>query len=170
MVFKDPFNCNVNFNGLRGIPQQVAYHPDVAGMWQLNKYSYVRSMRLKGSVSRMPDALPTENAASRFDFRPLRVEGVASMTKPLRTELPCLTVGASLDEQPPFTKARPVRRRQVIGLRHGNWQTCRKTTRSPIHNIASEPRRRLLAGVTMGPPITIATSFRFTWLVEVPRT
>lgn len=111
MVFKDTFNCAVNFNGLRRISQQVAYHPDVAGMWQLNKYSYVRSMRLKGSVRRMPDALPTENAASGFDFRPLKVEGVASMTNPLRTELPCLTVGASLDEQPFFTKAYPIWRR-----------------------------------------------------------
>jgi hypothetical protein len=111
MVFKDTFNCAVNFNGLRRISQQVAYHPDVAGMWQLNKYSYVGSMRLKGSVRRMPNTFPAENVATRLDFRPLRVKGMASMTKPLRTELPCLTVGASLDEQPFFTKAYPIWRR-----------------------------------------------------------
>jgi hypothetical protein len=98
MVFKDTFNCATNFNRLCRVSQQVAHHPDVAGVWQLNKYGYVGSMRPKGSMRWMPDTLPTENVATRFNFRPLRVEGVASMTKPLRTELPCLTVGASLDQ------------------------------------------------------------------------
>ena len=41
--------------------------------------------------------------------------------------------------------------------------------RCVVHSVAPEPRRRLLAGVTIGPPITIATSFRLTWLADWPR-
>jgi hypothetical protein len=44
MVLKDPFNYGINFNRLRWISQQVAHHTDITGVWQLNKYSYVRSV------------------------------------------------------------------------------------------------------------------------------
>ncbi len=80
-------------------------------------------------------------------------------------------MSATLHEQPAFAQTCPVRGRQAVGLNHRNGKAWWKMrVRFPAHSVASEPRRRLLTGVTIGPPMTMATSFRFTWFVDVPRT
>src|ERR1700744_1960646 len=119
----------------------------------------------------MPDTLPTEDASARFDLGPLGIERVTAMTKPLRSELPGPAMGAALHHQSIVAQAFPIRRRQAVRFGDRNGQARRKIrVRCVAHSVASEPRRRLLAGVTIGSPITMATSLRGTWLVEVPRT
>src|SRR5262249_34171893 len=123
-------------------------------------------------VGGMPDTLPAEDTAARFDLRPFGIKRVAVMTEPFGTKLPGAAMGAALHQQLVLAQSRPIGRGQPIGFRHWNRQPLRKISQTCLaaHNVASEPRRRLLTGVTIGPPITMATSFRFTWLVDVPRT
>src|SRR5262245_52916799 len=112
-------------------------------------------------VGGMPDTLPAIDAAARFDLRPFRIKRVAAMTEPFGAELPGATTGAALHQQLVLAQSRPIGRRQPIGFSHRNRQPLREISRICLaaHNVASEPRRRLLTGVTIGPPITIATSF-----------
>src|SRR6516165_9577284 len=123
-------------------------------------------------VRGMPDALPAKNATAWLDFGPLWIEGMAAMTEPFRSELPDKTMGAALHQKPALAQSGPVRRRQTIGLGDRNWQPRRKigSARLAAHSTASEPSSRLLTGVTIGPPITKATSLRLTWFFDVSRT
>src|ERR1700756_4169437 len=120
----------------------------------------------------MPDTFPTENASTRLDFSPLRIEGVTMWTDPCGAELPRAAVTTALHQKPTLAQPGPVRGRQAIGLSCRDRQACRKIGRNHYvtHSVASEPRRRLLTGETIGPPMTIATSFLCTWLVDTPRT
>src|ERR1700739_1307974 len=141
-------------------------------MWQFDKHGKVGTVLPERRMRGMPDPLPAEDAAARCDLDPFGVEGVTAMAEPLRSELPSLTMAAALHQEPALTQSLPVRRRQPVGLGPRNGQAPGKIG-GPwfvAHNVAPEPRRRSLTGVTIGPPITRATSLRCTWLVEVPRT
>src|SRR5882672_1162027 len=106
-------------------------------------------------VGRMPDTLPTEDAALRFDLRPFGIKRVTPVAKPLRTELPVAAAAATLHQKPVSAQSRPVRRGQAIRLSHRNWQPRREigSLHLAVHSTASEPRSKLLTGVTIGPPI-----------------
>src|ERR1700761_8764581 len=123
-------------------------------------------------MRRMPDTFPTEDAAARLDLGPLGIECVAMVTEPFGTELPAAATDAALHQKPIVAQSLPIRRGQTIGLGYRNWQTRGKIGRTctAAHSVASDPSRRLLTGVTIGPPMTMATSLRLTWLVDVPRT
>jgi hypothetical protein len=141
-------------------------------MRQFDEDRKVRTMLPECRVRRMPDALPAKNAAARLDLDPLGIKGMAAMTEPFGSELPGLATRAALQQESVFTQACPVRRGKTIGLGDWNRKAFGKIswTRLAAYNTASEPRMRLLTGVTIGPPITMATSLRSTWLVETPRT
>src|ERR1700754_4043838 len=96
---------------------------------------------------------------------------MAMMAKPFGSELPGAAMRTALHQQALLLQPRPVRRRQSVGLGHRDRQARGQIGRARcvVHSVAPEPRRRLLAGVTIGPPITIATSFRLTWLTDWPR-
>ncbi len=67
-------------------------------MWQLDKYGDVRTMIPEDRMRRMPDTLPAEDAAPRFDLGPRRIERVTAVTQPFRSELPSLTMAAALHQ------------------------------------------------------------------------
>ena len=172
MMFEHTVDIRPDRDVLHRIAQEVSDHADKTCLRQLDKDRDVRAMLFERRVRGMPDPLPTEDAAPRFDLDPFRIEGMAAVTQPLRPELPRLAMAAALHKQPVMAQSGPVRSRQPIRLGHRDWKAGRKIGRTWItaHSVASEPRRRLLTGVTIGPPITMATSLRGAWLVELPRT
>jgi hypothetical protein len=148
---------------LHGIAKQIAHYANTAGVRQLDEHGEVRTVLPEGCVRGMPDPLPTENMSARFDLGSRGVEGVAMMAEPLRTELPAATPPAALHQKPVLTQSLPIRCGQAIGLGHRNGQSSRQIIAHLVaHSAASEPSRRLLTGVTIGPPITMATSLRLT--------
>ena len=96
MMLEHAFNVRSNHNFLHRIAQQIAYHAHAIGMRQLDKHGDVRTVVSERRVRRMPDPLPTEDAAARFDLGPFGIERVTAVTKPFRSELPCLAMAAAL--------------------------------------------------------------------------
>ncbi len=97
MMLEHAFDVCPDHDLLHWIAQQVSYHADAAGLRQFDKDGDVRTMMIaERRVRRMPDTLPTEDAAPRFDLGPFRIEGMTAVTQPLRTKLPCLTMAAAL--------------------------------------------------------------------------
>lgn len=164
MMLKEARNFCSNGDVLHRIAQEIADHADAVGMREFNQDGDVGTMTPQDGVRRMPNAFPAENAAAGLDLDPIGIERMAAVTKPFRSELPRPTMPAALHEQPIVAQPGPIRRRQAIRFGHGNRQAGGKTTRfdSVVHSTALEPRRRLLTGVTIGPPMTMATSFRGT--------
>src|SRR5437879_4688047 len=164
MMLKDADDIVSNCHRLHRISQQISHHSHIPGMRKFYKNRQMGSVFPQRRMGWVPDALPTEDPAARFDFDPVGVEGMAAMAEPFGAELPSLAVTAALDHEPAFAQPRPVGRRQTVGFGDRNRQTVGKIARAPParHSVASEPRMRLEAGVTIGPPITMATSLRFT--------
>ena len=98
MMLEHALNLSSDHNFLRRIAQQVAHHAHAIGTRQLDKYGDVGTMLPKNRVGGMPDTLPTEDAAPRFDLSPFGIEGVTAVTQPFRSELPGLTMTAALYE------------------------------------------------------------------------
>ena len=98
MMLEHAFNFCADHNFLRRIAQQVAHHAHAIGMRQFDKYGDVGTMLPKNRVGGVPDTLPTEDAAPRFDLSPFGIEGVATVTQPFRPELPGPTMAAALYE------------------------------------------------------------------------
>jgi hypothetical protein len=96
MMLEHAFNVGSDNNFLPRIAQQIAHHAYASGVRQLNKHSDVRTVISERRVRRMPDPLPTEDAAARLDFGPFGVKRVTAMTEPFRTELPCPAMAAPL--------------------------------------------------------------------------
>jgi hypothetical protein len=109
MMLEHPFDVCSDRNLLHRIAEQVAHHAHAIGMRQLDQYGEVGTMLSEDRVRGMPDPLPTEDAAARFDLDPLGIEGVTAVTQPFRSELPGLTMAAALYEQPVLPQPRPVR-------------------------------------------------------------
>jgi len=96
MMLEHAFNIRSDHNFLHRITQQIADHAYAIGVRQLDKYRDVRTMIPEDRMGRMPDTLPAEDAAPRFDLGPLRIERVAAVAQPFRSELPSLTMAAAL--------------------------------------------------------------------------
>ena len=100
MMFEYPFDIRADDDILHGIAQQVACHAHAAGMREFYEYSEVRTVLPQDRMRRMPDTLPTEDPAARFDLGPLGIESVTAMTDPLGPKLPGLAMTASLHQEP----------------------------------------------------------------------
>jgi hypothetical protein len=98
MMLEHAFNLCSDYNFLHRIAQQVAHHAHASGMRQLDEHGKVGTTVHEGRVGRMPDALPTEDAAPWFDLSPIGIEGVTAVTQPFRPELPSPTMAAALHE------------------------------------------------------------------------
>ncbi len=172
MVFVHAHDIGSDDDILQRITQEVAHHSNVASLWQFDQDGDVGAMAPQGVMRRVPDPFPTVNFPVWRYFDPIGVELVTLMAKPLGCELPHATVLTALDQELAFFEAIPKRGRQTIGLRNRNRESFGKVVLSCcvcVHRVASDPRSKLLAGVTIGPPMTNATSWRRAWRVEVPR-
>lgn len=98
MMLEHTFNVCANHNFLHRIAQQVTDHAHVTGMREFDKHGDVGTVVLEDRVGRVPDTLPTEDAAPRFDLSPFGIEGVTAMAQPFRSELPGPTMAAALYE------------------------------------------------------------------------
>src|SRR5579871_1826057 len=172
MMLEHAFDIASDCNSLQGIAEQVSDHANATSVRQLDEHGEVGTVLAQRCVRRMPDPLPTEDAAARRDLGPLGVEGMAAVTQPFRAELPRPAMRAALHQEAVLAQPRPIGRRQAVRLGHRDRQAGRKIRSAGLvlHSVASEPSRRLLTGVTIGPPMTMATSLRLAWLVDVPRT
>ena len=100
MMLEHAFHLGADSYRLHWIAQQVAYHAHATGMWYLHEHGHVGTMLPKRRVRGMPDTLPAEDAAPRFDLDPLRIKHMTAVTEPFRSELPSVAMGAALHEQP----------------------------------------------------------------------
>lgn len=98
VVFEYALDVSSNRDRLHRIAKQVADHANAAGVRKLDKHRDVRTMVPERLVRGMPDALPTEDPAARLDLGPFGIEGVAVVTQPFRSELPCPTMATALYE------------------------------------------------------------------------
>src|SRR5947199_4663911 len=78
------------------IAEQVADHPDPAGVRQLDQDDDVRPSILERGMHRMPRALPAVDRAAPVDRLPSEIEGEAPVTDPLRPPLPRATRATAL--------------------------------------------------------------------------
>jgi hypothetical protein len=100
VMFEYAFNIRSNDDGPHCIAQQVAYHSHTTGMRDFHEHGEVRTVVPERRVGRMPDTLPTEDPAARFDLGPVWIEGMAAMAYPLGPKLPIATMGAALHQKP----------------------------------------------------------------------
>jgi len=163
MMLELPNHLRANEDVLQRIAQQVADKAYVACMRQLYKHGNIGTMIFQRLMGRMPDALPTVYPSRRLDIFPCRIEFMALMAQPFRTELPGPAMDAPLYSQPAVTQSRPEWLGEAVALRRRDWQAGRQIKGICCllaHSTVSEPNNKSLAGVTIGPPMTNATSLR----------
>ena len=100
MMFEYTFDIRADHDSLHWAAQQVTHHAHSPGMRDFHEHREIGTTLPERRVGGMPDTLPTEYSATRFDLSPLRIEGVAVMTDPLGPKLPCLTMRAALHQKP----------------------------------------------------------------------
>ncbi len=86
MVLEHALDGVADYDGLHGITQQVAYHANAAGMRQFDEHGEVGPVLLEGRMRRVPDAFPTEDAATSLDLCPFRIKCMAAVAEPFGTE------------------------------------------------------------------------------------
>ena len=109
-MLEHPVDIGADRNRLCGIAEQIADHAHAAGMRQLDEHGDVGTVPLQCGVRWMPRPLPTEDPAMRLDLGPFRIEGVAMMADPFRTELPGVAMAAALHQKPALAQSFPIRR------------------------------------------------------------
>ena len=134
---------------------------------QFDQHGDIRAVAVQRRMHRMMRALVAVDAPLPCHLLPGQVERMAAVADPLRPPLPGAAAAAFLNPQLALAAwlpntARSAHRR-VVGSRQAFGQI------GVAHSTASEPRMRELTGVTIGPPMMIAASLRFTWLIAVPR-
>ena len=107
----------------------------------------------------VPDALPAVDASFRPYLFPSEIEAMTGMADPFRTPLPDPAAATSLDQQPPSLESIPIGFAEPVPLGARDRKPCGEVVFGMLgHRVASEPRMRLLTGVTMGPAIIMAMS------------
>jgi hypothetical protein len=96
MMLEYAFNFCPDHDFLHWIAQQVTHHAHAIGMRKLDQHGDVRTMIPEYGMRRVPNTLPTKDAAPWFHFGPLKIERVTAVTQPLGSELPRLTMTAKL--------------------------------------------------------------------------
>src|SRR3984885_11296117 len=81
------------------IAGQVADHPHIVGIRQLDQHHHIRTRVLERGMHRMPYALPTVDASAPRNAMPSEVDGAASMANPFGAELEAAAILAALHHQ-----------------------------------------------------------------------
>src|SRR5690606_12511115 len=169
-MLEDGLYLRTDPNLLLRIAEQVADQADIVGMRQFHQDDDVGAVSLERRVHRVPDALPTKDAAASFDRLPSHVEGVTAVADPLRPPLPAAAALAALHHEDVFFQTVPIRGAESVRFGGRDRKTFGQIEGSGVHqSVASEPKMQQLTGVTIGPAMTMDTSTFGTWLVDSPR-
>src|SRR3546814_6416686 len=104
MVFEHRLDLGAYPDRLLRIAEQVADQADIVAVRQLDQDDDVRPVTLERGVHRVPDALPTDDAAAALDLFPAHGEGPAAGADPLRPPLPA---AAGLERESTRTNSTP---------------------------------------------------------------
>jgi hypothetical protein len=118
-MFIDASDSGTYLKVLHWVTQQVANHPHIVGMSQLDEHDDKGTLIGQCRMHRMPDPLMAVNDPGRLGLFERQVERPALVTDPFGTPLPTLARLAPLQQKLLLCETLPERRVEPVPRWHG---------------------------------------------------